>query len=247
MLRMSRSSGILPQNDNELFINLDLDQNDKRRPFTQGQISVRVEEVLRKVDVEVTNARVCDITAELTAGFRERSTWICRWVHEKKFATANERLLFRKQCRQSRGPIEVVFRIVSKQETDHRKPRHDQRRLEAFLGEAMKVKGYYTAADVGCCGGGASAAMRKAGLLLRRANDIDKDVFKTYAPNFPDAETLIMPIADAIPTVDRNRQVDAMHMSWSCQPFARCNTTPNAQRDEVNTTLIFATSPLLQQ
>lgn len=246
----SKTTGILPQacegeTETETFIELDHDDDDQRRPFQQGQRSVRIEQVLRKRRLIITNTPPENATIgnDTPAG-----VLVCRWVRVNHFATSYDRLRYRDRHSKAKQPTEMEIRLVRETEADPEHTIDGRRRRNTFLGYVPRDKKFYTGADVCCCGGGASSAMATAGVRLDWALDKDGKALVTYRLNFPNVEVIEMGIEDAIPRMKDKTffKVEILHISWSCKPFSHANTTPNEELDALNTALIFATSPLIQ-
>lgn len=231
------TKNILPEEEYEVAMEIKLDEDDYRRPSLQTLKTVKLEDVACKRNLILTNIR--DAIELDTAA--EHQTFICRWMTIAKFADAKARL------RPNPKPQEQSIRRLREDEADEGFSSADVNLTEAWLGYLPRLKQRYTYGVAFAGIGGDSVAAVRAGYKIKWATDHSAQATETYARNFPHVYVWPSEISDLLVLMEReNFHVDHLHLSPPCQPYARCNTRPTAEKDFYNQMPTFAIAGMIK-
>lgn len=236
-IKSPATKDILPEAVNEVAMEIKLDNDDYRRPSLQSLKTVKLEDVACKCDLVLTNIR----GAIETGPAGNDPSFVCRWMTIAKFAYAKARV------QANPRPQEQSIRRLREDEADVGYTVTDLQLTEAWLGYLPRLKQKYTYGVAFAGIGGDSVAAVRAGYKIKWSTDHSAEAMETYARNFPNALYWPSEISDLLILMQKeNFRVDHLHLSPPCQPYARCNTRPNAEKDFYNQMPIFAIADMVK-
>ncbi|KAF4537478.1 C-5 cytosine methyltransferase [Lasiodiplodia theobromae] len=258
---------------NEVSIVTTIDTDDPRPYHIQGLEEISLDEAFRKRRLKVTNAPFPKLSYRDHSPFASRGpdgkkikkivedndVLVCRYFFAKVYGKGE-----RNSAR--RIPYQGILQHITPMEADDggkiltgRSAEHVDLTDNADDGDIILMEPtrslphgpnrerQYTFGDAFQGGGGASCAAKLAGLKVVWGFDHDKAAVDTAALNFPRARIFQCEAADFPAAAARfNARCDIVHISLPCQPFSNANTNPNAIKDEINTTCVFAVTGIIR-
>ncbi|KAI1126158.1 S-adenosyl-L-methionine-dependent methyltransferase, partial [Nemania abortiva] len=274
LTRHRHMRGLLPRMKNEICALYDIDRQDNRPEQIQAAVEVPITEIIRTRAFSRTNDafpshRFNRWQWGTVEEIENRGTLVQRWKyyrHWPSYATmAAKKSYSGAVVRLRYDDIEDEYFRVSDDKLRNefrggripggsfiggqvRTPTIDLNRGKAGLQTAtlLKDRQKYTADDMFCGAGGASCGIRRAGLRIRLACDIDHAAATSYKENFPEASLKLKDIFSLIEesgnSTDRS---DFVHISPPCQVWSPVHTRPG-KNDEANVAALFACGEVLR-
>ncbi|KAJ8131979.1 hypothetical protein O1611_g1648 [Lasiodiplodia mahajangana] len=261
--------GLLPRMKNEICALYDIDRDDNRPEQIQASVEVPVTEVIRTRAFSRTNDafpshRFNRWQWESVKEIEDKGTLVQRWKYYRYWpssaAMTTKRSYSGALVRLRYGDIEDEhFRVADdKLRNEFRggiirggsfvngQPCVPTVNLDQGITRTFPSYQKYTADDMFCGAGGASCGIRRAGLQVRLACDIDHAAASSYKENFPEASLEIKDIFHLIEeSKDSTDHSDFVHISPPCQVWSPVHTRPG-KNDEANVAALFACGEVLK-
>ncbi|KAF1834571.1 S-adenosyl-L-methionine-dependent methyltransferase [Decorospora gaudefroyi] len=252
---------------NDLFMLIEVHEDDPRPPFVQGLHSVRPEEVVgirrcvfTNLSYELQGQSHVNHTvahrntrAETRAWIFHNGTLICRWVHVIELFRGTKgrtsyggeaRRMYKREVADFSEATDPTHknkseakRVASAQRTHHVPSKTPQ-----HLPQKTRV---FTLGDVFCGIGGVSEAARQAGYHVLWGLEKDPKAMSAYRENFPGAIHLEMDAHDFPGIVKRSQHgCDHVHLSFPCCFWSQSHTTAG-KNDQANLEALFTVAPTL--
>ncbi|KAI3320816.1 S-adenosyl-L-methionine-dependent methyltransferase [Xylariaceae sp. AK1471] len=266
--------GLLPRMKNEVCALYDIDKADKRPGHVQALVEISVADVIRTRALTRTNAafpayRFHRWQWKDNEEIENKAVLVQRWNYCRYWPTA-----IAMASKKSYSGSVVRLRYHDIQDKDLRVSDNQLRNefrsgiirggsfkggqaciptidLDAIEddGQAIMIKPNqrYTVDDMFCGAGGGSCGIRRAGLQIRLACDLDTAACKSYQKNFPEASLQQMNIFDLIEQLEYSTDhSDLMHISPPCQVWSPAHTNPG-KNDDANVAALFACAEVLER
>ncbi|KAH8730545.1 S-adenosyl-L-methionine-dependent methyltransferase [Phaeosphaeriaceae sp. PMI808] len=277
--RMRRCTYLQPLFDgkfNDLFLLLEVTENDSRPPFEQGLQDLPPDEViqLRKcIFTNLTHENMSLRSSRLYVPNRLRKReeikeWLfengplfCRWVHivelhrsgssyggEARRIYKREVTTFSPSSKYESIPEPAKPTTLSDRGRRHKRSRSVQEMSPSKHAHFSHQKSrVFTFADGFCGCGGVSQGARQAGWKIEWGLEKDPTAMAAYRINFPNARHLEMDAHDFPGIVQRSvHKVDHVHMSCPCCYWSE-NHTVEGRNDEANMLTIYTVQPWLKK
>jgi DNA (cytosine-5)-methyltransferase 1 len=247
--------GALDRKLNEVFIKIEVDEDDDRDPFVQGAIEVLRHEMFRKRNlVSSSNDFPADSyreiwSPELAANerdtIRESARLTCRWVLIHTFESAAERTRSNPKPKAKEGylrriePVECVDGAFIPGGPRPQPYQRTSTQGRNWRGQAVKSARYTY--GTGCCGAGGDAeGARMAGVRVMYGWDHDDQACKSFKLNHPQAQVYECEAVSFPTDPDLTLHVDIMHLSLPCCYFSPAHTHEGKDDDAHIATFLAA-------
>lgn len=246
--RNNEAGDLLPKKLNELYLLVNVCEDDDRSAYEQNLVTVKLEDVVQKRKVNVTNSQYPSCTfrdhglIDCSTEERRRTAsrcfeLACRWTHISYYK--------HKKDMQERRPRLSVLRTLKEGEANTRHTTPDTVLAASHLHPREADGTTYTLFDSFCGLGGVSVGARQAGVRPTVAFDYDFAATSTYTLNQPDTLIFTEAVSDMVQRADTMPiNIDILHLSPPCQPFSRAHTR-EGQNDESNQATLFSIHTLL--
>ena len=239
---------LIPRVKNEVCWYQEIQKDIPETEIDQSMFDVKIESVVRKRTIRLTNQphpRLGSTQTTTTATNIDRSSsvtaegdLVCRWKLQR---------IVRDVSRSSqRRVLELAVARLRHNETDVGSAAKDEVLLKEWRREQPPTKGPYTMADVFCGAGGASAAAKRAGLLVLHSVDSDEKACLIYTLNFPGVVCQHDDVA-AYCQLKGDQYIDVAHVSAPCQFFSPMSAHTNSDQGMANSETNRAASFAIHQ
>ncbi|KAI0458074.1 S-adenosyl-L-methionine-dependent methyltransferase [Xylaria acuta] len=275
LTRQRHMRGLLPRLKNEVCALYDIDKEDQRSEDLQAAVEISITEVIRTRALSRTNNafpahRFNRSQWETIDDVENKAVLVQRWKHYRYWPTTEARA-----TKKSYSGAVVRLRCADIEDT-HLRVSDDKLRNEfrggiirggSFRGgqatiptvdvdgakggqdaaATLEHRQRYTADDYFCGAGGASCGIRRAGLQVSLACDMDHAACKTYRENFPEATLKQMNIFHLIEQSENSTDhSDFVHCSPPCQVWSPAHTH-TGKDDEANVAALFSVGKVLER
>jgi len=250
ILKRNHEAGdFLPKKLNEIYLLVNVCEDDVRSAYEQNLVTVKLEDVVQRRKVNVTNSQYPSHTFRDHGAFdcsteeRRRTAsrcfeLACRWTHISYYK-------HKKDMQESR-PRLTVLRTMKEGEANTRNTIPDAVLAASHLHSGRDNRGVYTLFDSFCGIGGVSVGARQAGIKPTIAFDYDFAATSTYTLNQPNTLIFTESVSDMVQRTETMLNSDILHLSPLCQPFSRAHTQAG-QNDESNQATLFSIHTLLSK
>ncbi|KAI8946546.1 S-adenosyl-L-methionine-dependent methyltransferase [Xylaria longipes] len=266
--------GLLPRFKNEVCALYDINKEDNRPEDLQAAVEIPVTEVIRTRALSRTNDafpshRFHRSQWETIEDIENKAVLVQRWKHYRYWPTT-EAMATKKSYSGA-----VVRLRCSEIEDPHLRVADEKLRNEfrggiirggSFRGGQASIptvdvdaakdgqttltlehRQKYTADDYFCGAGGASCGIRRAGMQIRLACDMDNAACTAYKQNFPEATLKQMNISHLIEELTNSTDhSDYVHCSPPCQVWSPAHTH-TGKDDEANVAALFTIGEILEK
>ncbi|KAI1734829.1 S-adenosyl-L-methionine-dependent methyltransferase [Xylaria scruposa] len=274
-LRLSRQRymrGLLPKYKNEVCALYNINEEDNRPEDEQAAVEISAAEIIRTRTLSRTNNvfpshRFNRSEWETIEDIENKAVLVQRWKHYTYWPTTEAMLT-------KRSYSGAVVRLRSCNIKDPHLRVTDEKLRNEFRGGIIRGGSFrdgqatiptveidagqdvlatlehgqkYTVDDFFCGAGGASCGIRRAGLQLSFACDMDHGACETYKENFPEATLQQMNIFHLIEQLENSTDhSDIVHFSPPCQVFSPAHTR-TGKNDEANVAALYAIENVLKK
>jgi len=248
--RNNEAGDLLPKKLNEIYLDINVCEDDDRSAYEQNLVRVKLEDVVQRRKVNVMNAQYPQHT------FRDQGTIDCSTEERRRTAQRCFELACRwtrisyyknKKDMQEQRPRLTVLRTMREGEAKTRHTIPDTVLAASHLHPQQEDATTYTLFDSFCGLGGVSVGARQAGITPTIAFDYDFAATSTYSLNQPDTLVFTEAVSDMVQRIETMPiSIDILHLSPPCQPFSRAHTHAG-QNDEVNQATLFSIHTVLSK
>ncbi|KAI1755716.1 S-adenosyl-L-methionine-dependent methyltransferase [Xylaria castorea] len=274
LARHRHMRGLFPRFKNEVCALYDIDKKDSRHEDLQAAVEISVMQVISTRALSRTNDvfpshRFNRSQWETIKDVENKAVLVQRWKHYRYWPTT-EAMASKKSYSGA-----VVRLRCADIDDPHLRVADDKLRNEfrggiirggSFRGgqaaiptvdvdgtkggqgaAALEHRQKYTADDYFCGAGGASCGIRRAGLQLRIACDMEHVACKTHRENFPEATLKQMNISHLIEESENSTDhSDCVHFSPPCQVWSPAHTQ-TGKDDEANVAALYTIEKVLER